>query len=155
MLQKTGILLMLSVLTIAGSSCDELVTTDYTAPGIYHISTKQGSDFSFTLPQHKITGYELCWINESQLPSFQLKKNTSRIVDANDISGAGEKISYTFLVNKKGIDTIKISNCPTSLWQKEAKFFEGDSVRKMIDGKIVSEYEPNRKADFMIVVDAE
>ena len=155
MFQKIGFTLLSITLVILCNSCDELVETDFSTPGIYHISAKQNSDFSFSLPQHKITGYELCWINESKLPSFQLKKNTSRIVDANDISGAGEKISYTFLVNKKGVDTIKISNCPTSLWQKDAKFFDGDSIREQINGKIVSKYQPNRKADFIIVVDVE
>jgi hypothetical protein len=134
-------------------SCVDKQLHNFTSAGQHTIIGKKGAIVSFSLPQNKSTGYELCWLNESKLKGkIELKSIKSKLIDPNNVNGAGETITYDLLILSDGPDTLKFSNCPTSLWQKDCSFFAEDTMRKMENGAIVSHYHPNQKGEFEIIV---
>lgn len=151
---KQAITLIFTITTsLLIQSCSGEHQNDFNTAGQHNIIGKKGAIISFSLPQNKSTGYELCWLNESKLKGkIDLKSIKSKLIDPNNVDGGGETVTYDMLIQSDGPDTLKFSNCPTSLWQKDCSFFSVDSMRKMEDGKIVSHYHPNQKGEFEIIV---
>lgn len=144
--------LILSAMALL-SSCTESAPNDFKEKGTYPISVKKGGIVTFSLPQNKSTGYELCWMNESKLVrQFKLEGIKSMLKDPNNVDGGGETITYQVLATETGKDTLKFNQCPTRLWQKDCAFFAVDSLRKQENGTIVSTYEPHMAADYQVVI---
>lgn len=147
----------LSSLTLSAmallSSCNTSAPNEFKEKGTYPISVKKGQIVTFTLPQNKSTGYELCWINESKLVrQFKLEGIKSMLKDPNNVDGGGETVTYQVLATETGKDTLKFNQCPTRLWQKDCEFFAVDSLRKLENGAISSTYEPHMAADYQVVI---
>ncbi len=152
-LSSAAIAFMVSGLFIA---CNESEENNFTTKGSHQIIVKKGSVFTFSLPQNKSTGYELCWLNEPKLtPRFKLESIKSKLKDYNNVDGGGETITYQILAIESGTDTLHFKNCPTRLWQKECSFFTVDSIRTEENGTIISVYNPSPKGDYEIVVKVE
>ncbi|MBL7705599.1 MAG: protease inhibitor I42 family protein [Taibaiella sp.] len=135
------------------SSCNESVPNDFKEKGTYQLSIKKGNIVTFSLPQNKSTGYELCWMNESKLVrQFKLEGIKSMLKDPNNVDGGGETVTYQVLATETGKDTLKFNQCPTRLWQKDCEFFEVDSLRVMGNGVITSTYAPHMAADYQVVI---
>ena len=135
------------------SACNESVPNDFKEKGTYQLSVKKGAIVTFSLPQNKSTGYELCWINESQLVrKFKLEGVKSMLKDPNNVDGGGETVTYQVLATETGTDTLKFNQCPTRLWQKDCDFFAVDSVRVLENGSITSTYAPHMNGDFQVVI---
>lgn len=138
------------------TSCNETVTNNFATKGLHHIVAKKGTMIVFSLPQNKSTGYELCWLNESELsPKFKLEQIKSKLKDPDNVDGGGETLTYQMLATEAGTDTLRFQNCPTRLWQKDCGFFAVDSIRKQENGTIISTYATDQDADFEIVVKVE
>lgn len=135
------------------SSCNESVPNDFKEKGTYQLSVKKGNIVTFSLPQNKSTGYELCWLNESRLVrQFKLEGIKSMLKDPNNVDGGGETVTYQVLATETGKDTLKFNQCPTRLWQKDCDFFAVDSVRVLENGVITSTYAPHMNGDFQVVI---
>ena len=135
------------------SSCNESVPNDFKEKGTYQLNVKKGDIVTFSLPQNKSTGYELCWMNESKLVrQFKLEGIKSMLKDPNNVDGGGETVTYQVLATETGKDTLKFNQCPTRLWQKDCDFFAVDSVRTQENGKITSTYAPHMAADYQVVI---
>lgn len=148
---KYILILISSVLYLAACSASD--QNKFTEKGVHKLSAKKGTIITFSLPQNKSTGYELCWINENKVSNkFKLENIQSKLIDPNNVDGGGQTIQYQFLVQSNGIDTIKFKNCPTSLWQKDCSFFAVDSIRNKENGNIISTYAPNQNGDYDIVI---
>lgn len=135
------------------SACNESVPNEFKEKGTYQLSVKKGSIVTFSLPQNKSTGYELCWMNESKLVrQFKLEGIKSMLKDPNNVDGGGETVTYQVLATETGKDTLKFNQCPTRLWQKDCDFFAVDSLRVMENGAITSTYAPYRPMDYQVVI---
>lgn len=149
---KSNVLLPLISIFLL-SSCDNAENQVFAAKGVHTLQAKKGTVVSFSIPQNKSTGYELCWMNEEKLSNkFKLESINSKLKDPNNVDGGGETITYQFLVNEPGTDTLKFNNCPTRLWQKECNYFAVDSIREQVNGTITSKYEAYQKSDYEIVI---
>lgn len=79
---------------------------------VYNIHLNEVINLSFL--ENVTTGYTNCWLNEKKCQSIKLvnreyhsdKENSKKI-----IIGSGGKITFSFVGDKIGTDTIKISNC--------------------------------------------
>lgn len=152
--------LTLALTILAGQyvfiGCNQAGEHQIKEKGVHSISVKKGSSFTFSMPQNKSTGYELCWINEPMLAQrFQLQQIKSKLNDPNNVDGGGEEVIYQMIALEAGTDTLKFQLCPTRLWQKDCAFFAGDSARVEQGANIVTEYSPYRPADFNLVVKVE
>ncbi len=142
----------LSLMAFLGA-CNESVPNDFKEKGIYQLSVKKGDIVTFSLPQNKSTGYELCWMNESKLVrQFKLEGIKSMLKDPNNVDGGGETVTYQVLATETGKDTLKFNQCPTRLWQKDCEFFAVDSLRTQEKGIITSTYAPYRAMDFQVII---
>ena len=79
-----------------------------------------GESFKIKLYENGSTGYLQCWLNENKT-YFEREKNDHQLRFAyqKGCIGCGGIVIFNFKAMKKGIDTIKIANCPVGIERKK------------------------------------
>ena len=98
---------------------------------------KVGESFSVKLYENGSTGYIYCWLNEKNCNCLKL---TSRQYEQSlnqklGYIGSGGTIKFTFVATKVGIDTVKLTNCPTAVEHKNCADFSHNSTKR--DNKFI------------------
>lgn len=83
---------------------------------------KVNETFEIRLGENPSTGYSNCWLNEYQIKSLKLI-NQKYQSSLSNTEGANGIVTLTFKAINKGIDTIKIANCPVAAENKNCSDF--------------------------------
>ncbi len=88
-----------------------------------------GESFTVKFMENGSTGYSNCWINKNSCPTVELidEDYTASWLRIFGSNGVGGKSSWTFKGKRKGIDTIKITFCPTGQMNKDCSFFSDNN----------------------------
>ena len=113
-----------------------------------------GDSFTIKVSENGSTGFSNCWINENNCQFVKLldRQYQSSWVEKSGSIGSGGTVALTFVGTTIGTDTIKISDCPTGIMQKDCSYFVGDSLRLISEDSVISKYVPYRQADYTFIV---
>jgi predicted secreted protein len=92
---------------------------------------KIGESFDVRLYENGSTGYMNCWLNENKCNSIKLRSRQyeNSLNQKLGYIGSDGTIKFTFIGTKVGIDTIKLSNCPTAVEHKSCDDFSENSTK--------------------------
>lgn len=133
----------------------------YKTGDIDFFKIKPGEAFTIKIHQNSSTGYDNCWINESNCKHTKTQNQSYQPrLFSNNCNGCGGTLSWTFEGLSKGIDTIKISSCPVGRMGKDCSFFSEDSIKvhhgDSIDiGGIYLPYNDLKRVDYKFMVEVE
>lgn len=112
------------------------------------IVLKKDKTFSIKLGENGSIGFSNCWINQVECQNIEFKSHyyVSSPEEKEGCIGCGGYVFWKFKAVKIGIDTIKITYCPTGIEQKSCSNFQQDSssykelvknIKKKVDRLIV------------------
>ena len=92
---------------------------------------KVGETLKIRLRENHSTGYSNCWLNENKSKTLKLvnRKYESGLNEMLGYDGAGGIVTLTLKAQEKGIDTIKIANCPLGRDSKKCSDFSEKNIK--------------------------
>ena len=94
---------------------------------------KVGESFKVKLSEQVSAGYSHCWINNKSCLSTSLIKEEyfkkEHLIPFMKVVGENMIIEISFRGVTKGVDTIKLANCPTTALRKNCNEFSEESSR--------------------------
>lgn len=96
-----------------------------------------GETVDIRLYENGSTGYINCWLNEKKCKYIKLisREYVSSLNEKLGYNGSGGIIKFTFIGTSVGLDTIKLSRCPTAIEHKNCEDFSDDSTE--IDNEFI------------------
>ena len=90
-----------------------------------------GETFKIKLFENHSTGYSNFGLNENESQTLKIvnRKYESGLNEMLSYEGAGGIVTLTFKAQEKGIDTIKIANCPLGRDSKKCSDFSEENTK--------------------------
>ncbi|NHM03674.1 protease inhibitor I42 family protein [Flavobacterium celericrescens] len=105
---------IISIIILIGISYYNKFCNYYKSGENNNFELKVGETLEIRLYENGSTGFSNCWLNENRSKKLKLvnRKYENSLYAKLGSEGAGGIITLIFKAYEKGIDTIKIANCP-------------------------------------------
>ena len=122
--------ILITIIILIGTFYYRIFCNYYKSGENKNFELKVGETLEIRLYENGSTGYSNCWLNENKSKKLKLvnRKYENSLNAKLGYDGAGGIITLIFKAQEKGIDTIKIANCPLGRENKNCSDYSEKNI---------------------------